>query len=139
MDQYVIDFEFAMLFFDLMDLIHLIESSDNEELKKYLPDLYDLLELHKSNGSAGEEVLSLKRTITRKDLWISVDDYLPIKELRFKGDSLPVQVYRPNHITEVIGCYFTDNGGNYDFVTDEGIYLNGVTHWAKLKPPPPAN
>jgi len=44
MDQYVVEFDMAMLYFDLMDLIHLIEESDNEHLKGYLEYLQKQLD-----------------------------------------------------------------------------------------------
>ena len=44
MDQYVVEFDMAMLYFDLMDLIHLIEESENEDLKRYLEYLQKQLD-----------------------------------------------------------------------------------------------
>ena len=44
MDQFVIDFEFSMLYFDVLDLIDLIEASPNNELKSYVEGLKDMVD-----------------------------------------------------------------------------------------------
>lgn len=43
MDQYVIVFEYAMLYYDMIDLIELIKESDNEDLKDYVDSLQKLV------------------------------------------------------------------------------------------------
>ena len=44
MDQCVVDFEFAMLYFDLYELIQLIKESDNDELKCYVDSLQEIFD-----------------------------------------------------------------------------------------------
>ena len=46
MDQYVIEFEFAMMYFDMYELIQLMKESDNEELQAYVESLQKIFDEH---------------------------------------------------------------------------------------------
>ena len=43
MDQYVIEFEGAMLYFDMIDLIELINKSEDDHLKMYIDCLQEIV------------------------------------------------------------------------------------------------
>ena len=44
MDQYVIEFKGAMLYFDMIDLIELINKSDDDNLKNYADCLQGMVD-----------------------------------------------------------------------------------------------
>ena len=46
MDQYVIEFEFAMLYYDMYELIQLMKESNNEELQGYVEELEKIFDEH---------------------------------------------------------------------------------------------
>lgn len=51
MDQYIVEFNAGMLFYDLLALIELIEQSGNEDLIQYIPNWKEQLE-----AEAGEKI-----------------------------------------------------------------------------------
>ena len=46
MDQYVIEFEFAMLYFDMIALVELINKSDDDQLKMYIDSFQEIINQH---------------------------------------------------------------------------------------------
>lgn len=46
MDQYVIDLKLSILYFDLLELIEVIEQSKNEDLQPYLEELKKVFDEH---------------------------------------------------------------------------------------------
>ena len=46
MDQYLIEFKYSMLYFDMLDLIELIKSSNDDNLVCYLDSLQKIVDQH---------------------------------------------------------------------------------------------
>ena len=44
MDQYLVQFEFSMMYFDMIELIQLIKESENEQLLDYADDLQIIID-----------------------------------------------------------------------------------------------
>ena len=44
MDQYVVKFEFAMLYFDMLDMIQVLKDSDNKTMIEYAEYLQQILD-----------------------------------------------------------------------------------------------
>ena len=44
MDQYLVQFEFSMMYFDMIELIQLIKESENEQLLDYVDDLQIIID-----------------------------------------------------------------------------------------------
>ena len=44
MDQYLVQFEFSMMYFDMIELIQLINESENEQLLDYADDLQIIID-----------------------------------------------------------------------------------------------
>lgn len=44
MDQYVVNFEFDMLYFDMLELIELIKENGSDSLKDYVDSLQEIVD-----------------------------------------------------------------------------------------------
>lgn len=44
MDQYVVSFEFSMLYFDMIELIRVMKDSENEIIKPYIDSLQEIID-----------------------------------------------------------------------------------------------
>ena len=49
MDQYIIEFKYNMLYFDMVQLIELIKSSNDDNLECYLDSLQRIVDQHTPN------------------------------------------------------------------------------------------